>query len=273
MNEQRPADRGGQYVQVEQITAPGPIAHILARVKEGRLPLSVRVPGSLERFASLVLELNAASGYLVLDELMPQTGQDLLLRAGRFEAWGKDNGVDFSFAGNVLQTGRQGDAAWYRVSLPKVIKYFQRRAYYRVHVGMALGIMVLLHREQAHDEVKGQLCNISIGGLSARLHQPALLPPEPEENLVPGIGVSAAFPYDLSPGLQTGEIIPDCRIRAQRDDEIICGLEVRHIVYDPAHKLTRVGGQFIGLDRAQQKRLGNFVIKLERELRRKMPKG
>ena len=78
----------------EKISQPAQIAGLLRRVHEERALLNISVPGSDDQYTSMVLEVNPAKGWMLLDELHPAEGHGRFLATKKFHAHTRLKGVD-----------------------------------------------------------------------------------------------------------------------------------------------------------------------------------
>ncbi len=237
-----------EYVgENEKISLPAQIASLLRRVHEERALLNITVPGSDDRYTSMVLEVNPAMGQMLLDELHPAEGHERFLATKKFHAHTRLKGVDISFAGILQATARENGMALYQIPLPALLLYRQRRSSYRVRVGAGLVVPVILDDENLR-HLQGLLCDISIGGIGLRLkaEQPALM--------------------------DNGAVFSRCEIQLPGNERIHSGLELRFVSAVDRRNMVRFGGRFIGLEPSDQKLVEHFVVSLERELLKKRPK-
>ncbi len=226
----------------EQITQRIRVVALLKRLHQERTLLSVRVGEDPRVFNSMILEVEGDAGYFVLDELNPREGHERLLETGRLQAHSQCQGIRLSFTTTaVVETDDRGLAS-YRCPLPERMVYMQRRAAFRVPVGVGHAVRVQLPVEDGK-VVEGQLCDLSLRGVGLRL--------------------------DTREPLRTGLRIPECRLLLPDGTEICTGIEIRHGHYDEAHGHLRAGACFTGLDPQQHKQLRCFVTQLQREMLRK----
>lgn len=231
----------------EKISQPAQIASLLRRVHEERALLTITLSGSDDQYKSVVLEVNLAKGYVLLDELHPPEGHGRFLAAKKFHAHTRLKGVDISFGGILQESTQEGGMALYQVALPTLILYRQRRTSYRVHVGAGLVIPVTLDDEKLR-HLQGILCDISTGGIGLRLKA------------------------DPSLAIDNGAIFSACEIQLPGNERIHSGLELRFVSPVDQRNMVRFGGRFVRLEPSDQKLVEHFVVSLERELLKKRPK-
>ncbi|RRQ20950.1 flagellar brake protein [Thiohalobacter thiocyanaticus] len=233
--------------QSEKITHPPQVIALLRRLHENRILLRVRIPGVERSFNSLLLNLNPQRGYLLLDELNDEHAHRKALETGRLRVFGQHDGVEMNFNLSIRPARNRQGVGFYQAGLPDCIHYMQRRADYRVHVAMDMGLSVLLPLGE-ETLLDGQLCDVSMGGLGARL--------------------------ETGQEIRKGLIIPDCRIQLPEDPQSLqADLEVRFALPDEQHQVLRMGGRFCKLSSSDRSRLRKFVTQLEREMIRRRSRG
>jgi c-di-GMP-binding flagellar brake protein YcgR len=230
-----------------RVTDSQQIYHLVRRVQEGRSLLNVTVRGQSKSYLSAVLDVNAVEGYLLLDELTPVEGHEALLRVGRLNVYTQCQGVDVSFNSEVQHSGIEGGGALYRVAMPEVVYYSQRREDYRVRINLGRAIP-LVYLDDAGRGFEGVLHDISAGGLSAdllKLKDVAIKP---------------------------GQVLSNCLIKQIADHPLNVSIEIRFVAHgDNGHGL-RVGSRFLDLPGPEQRAIRQFVATLDREWRRKLSK-
>ena len=210
--------------------------------------VNITIPGTEGVYNSAVVEVNPTAGHFLLDELHPNDGHDHFLRARKLMAFTRLKGVELSFACRLGDVTREDGMSLYRIPLPGLINYRQRRANYRVHVGAGLLVPVVL-RDSDLQQLEGKLFDISAGGIGAKIKA------------------------SKAAAAEEGMIIPECEIQLPSGDIIACELELRFVSPPDAQGNVRIGGRFKALDKAQERIVEHFVVALERELLRKRPKG
>lgn len=242
-----PASGAREPSDIERVTVPSQVANLLRRIREGRAPLTVAIPGVRGTFVSALLEVNPAAGELVIDELNPPHGHDALLRAGHFHASAALHGVELRFTCRLKRSGRDSRIAFYCASLPEVIHYRQRRAYFRAHISEERQIPVAIVPEEG-EKLEGLLRDISVGGIGTHLE------------------------LHFTPGLEQGSILPSCVISLGPGETINNPIEVRSLGFDGLPRRLRLGGRFVKLSTTAQKTIQRYVLSLEREWLKKRRK-
>ncbi len=228
--------------KAEKVTHFPQIVGLLRRLRDGRNLLTVRIPGSELTFNSLLLEVNADEGYILLDELSHPRGHELLREKGTLRAVSRCQGVEVSFACKVrVEQGRDG-LAFYRGEIPESLTYYQRRSAYRVHVTLDTDIPVLFGLEEG-ERLQGHLHDLSVGGIGLTL--------------------------DTEKELRQGLVIPECTLKLPKGEPIRTDVEVRFARADSDKHTTRIGGRFLHIPPRVEARLSRFVAQLERDLLRR----
>lgn len=221
----------------ERITSRAQIAKTLQRLKDGQCLLRVTIPGVGGAFNSAVLRVYDKRELLILDELNPRPGHEALVKAGRLNASCRLHGVEYRFASVLQRVEEQRGIAYYYMDMPEVLLHIQRRNHYRVPVGSEAGVglsLPFLDEKQA----QASLCDLSATGLGMQFIAPS--PPD------------------------RGDILPACSLLLPDDTVIRAELEVRFVHNRDRMAPTRVGAQFLNLDRNARNQLAALIRQLER---------
>ena len=238
------ADRASQYQgKTEKVTHQPQIVGLLRRIRDQRVLLSVRVPGHDAVFNSLLLEVDPERNLILLDELNPTSGHQLVCETRQLRVHCQCQGVELGFLCTVEIGQGQSGIAFYRATLPESINYLQRRGSFRVRVGMSMSVPVCLPLEAAPTQLEGQLFDLSMGGLGANL--------------------------GLQTKLTRGQIIESCSIHLPKEESLEVELEIRFVRIHEQHNTQRIGASFRNLGAQQSNRLRRFVTQLEREMLRR----
>ncbi len=238
--QQAPPDAG--FAPFEPVTRPALISHLLQALCTSRSLLQVSVGGAAT-FRSAILALDADTGELILDELLPAAGHTRLVETGRATAIGSHNGGKIRFELVVNSVDQENGVYFYRIAHPRQIDYAQRRALHRVKVSIASGASLSVPQVDG-GLLKGTIHDLSLGG------------------------VGALFPPDAP--LQPGSTWPGAVLCLNEDDTVECTLHVASARRTAAHgHRLRVGAAFVDLPRAQRARVRQWVAALERAAIRK----
>jgi c-di-GMP-binding flagellar brake protein YcgR len=230
--------------QFEIVEDAAKIHALLEHVQTSRALLSIRVPTATATYNSMIMEIDAQHRWISIDELHPAEGHTLFLAQRKLTVFGEYDGVDIRFDGQLMEAGVQAKINYYKIKFPAKLKYFQKRSAYRVRLLRSSAISVIL-KFGPGDYAKGDLYNISAGGL--------------------GIKFMRTIPTAPNPGQQ----IPECEIRFPDGDKFVCALEARHMINIKNNEQALLGARFIKLNTVQQRTVDRFIASLEREARRK----
>ncbi len=216
------------------------IESLLKKLNKNHTLLSIRLGNNEKSFGSMLLEINQERNYLVIDELYPRHEIKVPLVNSKLRIDTQLNGIELGFGVEILAIAEQEGVEYYKVSYPSSLFYYQRRASFRVGVGISTSIPVALSTLEdvlLHAELR----DISLGGISARINTP-----------MPG-------------NIEVGDEIPTCIIHTPEGKKVVCSLEVSRIETHDTSQSVRVGARFIQLSASDRHELSRFIAKLERE--------
>lgn len=229
---------------IDEVAAPERILGLLRHVLRAHNVLGVNLAGEQEIFSSALLEIVPDQHYLVLDELAPRSGHHRVSVGTVVTVRTRIAGVYISFDAEVTGVGQENGVAYYRLPLPERLHYEQRREYFRAPIPLERVVEVqLLTRD--HVRLTGELRDISVGGMSARLRR--------------------ASGYALAPG----DVLPRCMVNLPNLGRLCCGLEVCYAEQGAKLRVPRIGGRFIDLDLRMRRQIEQFVVALDREHHRR----
>ena len=231
--------------QFEIVDDAAKIHSLLVHIQTSRALLSVKVPSAASTYNSMIMEIDTAHHWISIDELHPAEGHKIFLAQRKLTVFGVYDGVDIRFDAALLEAGIQANINFYKIRFPKTLKYFQRRSSYRVRLLRSHPVPVVLLLGPG-DYAKGELYNISSGGL--------------------GIKFVRAIPKP--PAL--GQLLPECEIHFADGEKFVCALEARHMINIKNNDQALLGARFMNLNGAQQRTINRFIAMLEREARRKV---
>ena len=212
---------------------------LLKRAFDSRCLLTVYTGPDRTPFTSAILEVVRDERYLVLDELTPTVGHALIARDPCIEVRALVEGIELRFETRVTQIGEQDGLPYYKVAFPAEVAYAQRRRQHRVTVPMSQGFEVIVTFADG-EELRGELRDLSVGGLCARIRSGEIDPD-----------------YDRN-------ALASCRILLPGDRSIICDVELLHIDAPPRPRVPRIGLRFVDPSPSAARRLEQFCAELER---------
>jgi c-di-GMP-binding flagellar brake protein YcgR len=224
----------------EKITDPGRMVRLLDRLAKQHTLLTVVISGHREQYSSSIVKVSKP--YVLLDELIPNTGHELLVAECALDVSGKLDGIDIRFVATLERVENRKNAVTCYVNLPGEIEYLQRRLDYRVHIPMVRTLRVIIDG-QAGAVFEGVLHDISHGG--AGITFPT--------------GVVAVEPGRLH----------ECAIELPGDVWLYCAAEMRYAKDARSPDRQLIGVRFAELGAAQKQLVGQCIRELERESIRK----
>ena len=224
----------------EKITDTGRMVRLLERLAKQHTLLTVVIPGHQEHYTSCIVKVSRP--YVLLDELIPNTGHPLLVSERALDVRGKLDGIDIRFITTLKRVESKKNAITCHVNLPGHIEYRQRRLDYRVNIPMVRMLRVIIDG-QAGGVFEGVLHDISHGGAGM---------------LFPAGAVS------VEPGR-----LHECAIELPGDVWLYCTVELRYAKKNRSPGQQLIGARFDKLCPAQQQLVGHCIKELERESIRK----
>jgi len=221
------------------------ILALLNKIYKNHTMLTVSMDDANGTFGSAILEINQNESYLVLDELWPEPGHQLVEVGKTLFISAQLAGVYAHFTVNISAIGEHEEAAYYKASLPRQIDYQQRRSNYRVPTSINKPIPVNMATEE-DVLINAELRDISIGGFCARLISPSNHP------------------------LELGEYIPTCLIKSPNGRKILSSIAICRIEDNKKTGLTRIGAQFSVLGKTDKRELEHLIATLDRNIIRRL---
>ncbi len=220
------------------------IVGLLIQAYKAHVLLNVSFPAKKSHFSTALLGIYDEHGFLVLDELTPKSGHDLLLKLKRMHLTGRLQGVDLAFSSNLIETREKGGVAFYKVELPERIRYLQRRQDFRVNSRSTRISFHALRGKGTKQMIRGYVHDLSRKG----------------------VGVILEDDVDL----QQGEVLSNCIISIPGEGEALFSLEVRFNSSGNRRQLTRVGGCFKEIDSRSLQKIHNTLNEMERVQARRL---
>lgn len=224
----------------EQITDPVKVTRLLERFTKRYTPLTVQIPGHKEHYTSSIVDVVGKD--VLLDELLPSTGHQLLITERALQVTGKLDGIDIQFVSTLKHVGDKDNILTYYIELPSLLEYRQRRLGYRVRIPMTMKLPVSI-KNKSGKIVKGELHDLSYGGAGLICLEDKII-------------------------MKTGEL-HKCTIDLPDGECIDCTAELRYSKDIPSRDTQFIGIQFVELSPVQSRIIGRCISELEREFIRK----
>lgn len=225
----------------EQITDPKKISKFLERFTKQYTPLTVKIANHKQRYTSCIVSVE--EDHVLLDELLPSTGHQLLITEHVILIRGKLDGVDIQFATTLQRVAEKDNLLTYHMNLPKLVEYRQRRETFRARIPVTMKLPVFIENKQG-EKIKGELHNLSYGGAGMILL--------PDKTI-----------------MEKGAL-HECALELPEGDWIYCKVELRFAKSVPARNTQFIGTQFVALSATQSRLIGRCISALEREAIRKL---
>ena len=216
------------------------ISGLLGKLFNNHTLLSITLEDSKKVFGSMILEVSHDESYLVLDELYPRNELKVSLVERKLFIETQVDGIEVRFTVKVNAIATRDGIEYYKAPYPAYIFHHQRRASFRVGIGVTEAMPMAMSTE---DDVllHAELRDISLGGISARINSPT------------------------AGGLAVGDEIPTCIIHTPDGKKIVSALEIARIDEATATQSVRIGARFTQLSAADRHELSRLIAKLDRE--------
>lgn len=227
--------------QEYELDAPEDIYGALRKLVLMGTPVRVIVDGSNDEFTSAITSTDLKSHSFFMDKVIPQKGNDLIRSGQRFNVECDSQGVRIAFR----MTGRlkyQPQNEQYRAEFPDKVLYLQRRTAYRVAIPPAHEILMKIRMSDEQGDLTGKLLDISSSGFRA------------------------FFSGNVKKRLEEQRSFSVARIRFNKDHNMDCSLEARHVVLDDSGN-TSCGFAFTGISAMAQRYLDRLITEFQWEER------
>ncbi|HEY6895396.1 MAG TPA: flagellar regulator YcgR PilZN domain-containing protein, partial [Rhodanobacteraceae bacterium] len=132
-----------------------------------RCPVFVFIEGDEERYATVLLEIDAAARALIVDELLPKHGHRRMRRGAKLKLASRLDGVDVRFRSAVCAVDADSQVAAYMLDLPEALDYREQRSSRRTRTFEVTAEL----RDEQGEPIPARVLDLSIEGI--RLCVPA----------------------------------------------------------------------------------------------------
>jgi c-di-GMP-binding flagellar brake protein YcgR len=207
--------------------------------------LSLKFHGDKREYSSLIIHSDFNNELIVLDELIPEEGNQRLRNGEPCTLLGVYEGIHVHcrFSGIRSATPSGFDHA-FSFSFPETIHHKQRRDSYRAIIDPYDNSSITLQGDKRESPLEGRLLDISTSGLGVE------------------------FPHYIRPEIELGEKFSDCHVKVNQAFHLNCSLIARHPRYEKSTGLYFCGYEFHNLSRLQQKQVDRYIIELQLNARR-----
>lgn len=224
----------------EKISDPARVVPLLERLAKRRTLISVRIDGHRELFNSCIVEVNRQ--HVLLDELLPNSGHQLMQSQRGLRVIAKLDGIDIRFDTMLDRVDSNEKLVTYYTKLPAQLEYGQRRLDFRVHIPMARRLRVFID-DGDEAEFEGVLHDLSHGGAG-------MIFPQGKPEIMPGS-------------------THDCAIEMTENDWLYTTVELRYAKSVSFRNKQMIGVRFTDLSPQQAHSIRQYLSELQRELLRR----
>lgn len=221
------------------LTNPIKVNNLLKRIEECSPLCSISMEGTTEAFSTSIIDVQIDKNCIIIDELFPEYGNELLIKKNKIKLSTRFNGIHLAFELRGIKPGSSRNIAYYKVTIPHRIYYPQRRSSPRIQI-ISLNTPFSGISSRSKDAVSGTTFDLSRTG----------------------IGIS--IPNNRA-RIQRGDLIKNCKI--DLDDAILkFDLTIRFI--KKTNKTTGsllIGGYFGNISAKDQNKLEHYVASIERK--------
>ncbi len=226
------------------LTEPSKISKLLLDISKESPLCTITFQDSADQFSTSILDVNTDKKQLILDELMPNYGNDLLLETSVSKLSTYHDGIHLAFNLKNIQHGSSHGIAYYKANFPERVFYPQRRQSPRIKIKTST-IFFSGMAEKNNSTVSGKVYDISREGICFIL----------------------ANPHSR---LQRGDIIKNCSVTLEKE-QINFDLIVRSIGKPiSSSSEVNVGGYFENFTSKSLNKINYFIAALERKEIRKL---
>lgn len=228
-----------------QIVSRRQIIALLRSLEERKQLLRLYIDHGKEAVMTSILEVDEASGYLVVDCARDEAQNQRILASSRVDFEGTLDNVRVLFCGKDLARDQHAHLPALSFPLPEVVWRLQRRECYRVDTPITNPVRCLVRAEidGRTQEFSMPLINISIGGLALQDEQQLL---------------DAAL----------GNILSNCELLLPDSASVPINLRIcntQTVQRDNGKSYRRLGCMFTDLDPTALPLIQRYITRLERE--------
>ena len=224
------------------LTDPDKIISLLQDIEHASPLCNINIEGITEEFGSSILDVQINNKQIILDELSPKHGNELLIDK-KIKLSTIHNGIRLALMLSDIKIGSSHGIAYYKSAIPNRIYYPQRRTIPRMQLD-AVDTLFSGVSNRTNSSVVGRVFDLSING----------------------IGI--VIPNNRT-RIQRGDLIKNCRITLD-NHAINFDLATRFVkTINQESGKTQIGGYFENITSTDQNKLEYFVVTLDREEIRK----
>lgn len=226
---------------------PVAIAQVLNELAKNKTTLNLSFNQGQDQGLTTVIGVSKDKQFVYLDKSL-DAGFNKRLLASKLIVFSKTEGIKIRWSAKKLTEVKLTDGEALKMPLPKSLYRFQRREFFRSLTPVTHPVICYIpYRNPTNDQdekLDMALVDASLGG------------------------VGVAVTDHLSSAIELEKVFPHCAISLPNYGDIDTSLCVKHIteiVMANGSKKFRVGFQFVGLNREEERMIQTYVLQLERE--------
>ncbi len=223
-----------------KIDSPSLVFKLLKRTFDHHCLLNLALGDPETNYSSVILELDADHGYVLLDQSNPADGMSSLRVGTKISISTLLNGLQLTFTGLVTALPTGENSPGFYISVPEHVYYVQHRSEHRVPVPMnwSISVSIILNDDR---RIEAVVRDLSPGGFSARLHAP--LPSAVE-------ALNSPLKFSLNLGAD----------RSVEGEMEICYVETQKI-----GKFQMIGTRILAISPQHQRLIDQCVAEIDRQ--------
>ncbi|NLW04958.1 MAG: HD domain-containing protein, partial [Pseudomonadaceae bacterium] len=233
------------------------IYRLMTRLQNKHTPLKLRFDSVADYYTSMVVAVNFKEGYVLLDEVTPKWGDELMAKAIPFSFDSYHDGckigaVRMQAVGRAMKEG----SPVYKVPFPTELNFLQRRQFYRAPVRHSLEIKTRLGITVppiVRDEYNNFIPQKPIWSYEGLLHD------------LSAQGCQIEVEGDLRETLPKNTEYSSCHFIFPNGYLFDIGIAIRHISHDEKRNISSLGCQFINMDPKLDRKVSFIVNELQRD--------
>ncbi len=220
------------------VTNKKQIGILLSQARKKKILLAAHIGKPGQVFSTMLLDVCSKRNCIVLDELFPSEGHEILIEQSRIKIVGRLDGVDVHFEAKLEGAEVKSGSNCYRFKIPEAVYFCQQRDTYRVSLA-GENIAFNTHAyDGASGTIRGHLLNISLGG------------------------VRIVLPHKIF--LARGNILNECSMILPGKGIIIFSLLVEYVHNSKGDKMV-FGGRYHKLPKAENVKIKEYVTEMMRK--------
>lgn len=195
-------------------------------------------------YQSLIIDVDAKSQSIRIDELYPLENEKKIVVGEEIEITSRGKGLPVQFTSTITALEIYEGSPAYRIALPSKIKANQRRGFFRIDVTRDMDISLHIPLKE------GGLGFCTILNISSS-------------------GVSFKFDKNITDQIGANRILKSAKLTLPGNIAMYCDLEVRSYDFKRApYRYTLIGAKIDDLSPAEKKQFDKYLLKLQREAKR-----